>query len=168
HLHQLRGRHDGVRRVGAAHHGVGDAVAHRDATYAGAHCRNRPCRLAPDRDRPLSAVQAGAEVHVDEVDARRGNIDTHLARPGLRRGHVLDDELLGAAWFVNDDSLHAVLRPCGGGRRGPAASPVTGYQPSTLAKISGATIVASDSMMNDGVSTPSLPQVIFSLGIAPE
>ena len=36
------------------------------------------------------------------------------------------------------------------------------------AKISGATIVASDSMTNFGVSIPNLPQVIFSLGIAPE
>ena len=39
---------------------------------------------------------------------------------------------------------------------------------STRAKISGATIVASDSMTNDGVSGPSLPQVIFSFGTAPE
>jgi hypothetical protein len=43
-----------------------------------------------------------------------------------------------------------------------------GYQPSTWAKISGATIVASDSTMNFGVSIPSLPQVIFSFGTAPE
>src|SRR6266513_3991759 len=38
------------------------------------------------------------------------------------------------------------------------------YQPKTLAKINGVTIVASDSMMNFGVSMLSLPQVIFSLG----
>src|SRR5215470_11557035 len=43
-----------------------------------------------------------------------------------------------------------------------------GYQPKTFAKMSGATIVASDSMMNRGVSTFSLPQVIFSFGTAPE
>jgi hypothetical protein len=42
------------------------------------------------------------------------------------------------------------------------------YQPKTLANISGATIVASDSMMNFGVSIFSFPQVIFSLGTAPE
>jgi hypothetical protein len=42
------------------------------------------------------------------------------------------------------------------------------YQPRTYAKINGATIVASDSMMNLGVSTPSFPQVIFSFGTAPE
>src|SRR5690349_21271554 len=42
------------------------------------------------------------------------------------------------------------------------------HQPRTFAKSSGATIVASDSMMNFGVSTLSLPHVIFSLGTAPE
>ncbi len=36
------------------------------------------------------------------------------------------------------------------------------------AKISGATIDASDSTMNFGVSAPSLPHVIFSFGTAPE
>src|SRR5204862_7677340 len=42
------------------------------------------------------------------------------------------------------------------------------YQSKTLAKINGATIVASDSMMNFGVSILSLPHVIFSFGTAPE
>lgn len=42
------------------------------------------------------------------------------------------------------------------------------YQPRMSANISGATIVASDSTMNFGVFSESLPQVIFSLGTAPE
>jgi hypothetical protein len=42
------------------------------------------------------------------------------------------------------------------------------HQPRTLAKSRGATIVASDSMMNFGVSMFNLPHVIFSLGTAPE
>jgi hypothetical protein len=42
------------------------------------------------------------------------------------------------------------------------------YQPSTQAKIKGATIVASLSTTNLGVLISSLPQVIFSLGTAPE
>lgn len=42
------------------------------------------------------------------------------------------------------------------------------YWPSTQAKISGATIVASLSTMNFGVLPASLPQVIFSFGTAPE
>ena len=46
-------------------------------------------------------------------------------------------------------------------------SPAGLYQPSSQAKTSGATMVASLSMMNLGVFSPSLPQVIFSLGTAP-
>jgi len=42
------------------------------------------------------------------------------------------------------------------------------YHPSTYAKISGATMVASELMANLGVSMSSLPQVIFSVGLAPE
>ena len=42
------------------------------------------------------------------------------------------------------------------------------YSLSTYWNTSGATIDASLSMMNLGVSTASLPQVIFSLGTAPE
>jgi len=53
--------------------------------------------------------------------------------------------------------------------RGPARkSPRGGYQPRMSANISGATMVASDSMMNFGVSADSFPQVIFSFGTAPE
>ena len=51
---------------------------------------------------------------------------------------------------------------------GLGAQAVCVYQPRTFAKMSGATIVASDSMMYFGVSTFSLPQVIFSFGTAPE
>ena len=53
--------------------------------------------------------------------------------------------------------------------RGPRVGGArAGYWPSTQAKTSGATIVASLSMMNLGVSMPSLPHVIFSFGTAPE
>ncbi len=43
-----------------------------------------------------------------------------------------------------------------------------GHQPRTFAKSNGATIVASDSITNRGVSTFSFPHVIFSFGTAPE
>ena len=56
----------------------------------------------------------------------------------------------------------------GNQEEGPGGPPLGLYHPRMRAKISGATIVASDSMMNFGVSTPSLPQVIFSFGTAPE
>jgi hypothetical protein len=39
---------------------------------------------------------------------------------------------------------------------------------SSACSISGATMVASDSMTNIGVSSVSLSQVIFSFGVAPE
>jgi hypothetical protein len=42
------------------------------------------------------------------------------------------------------------------------------YCPNTHAKISGATIVASLSIMYFGVLAPSFPHVIFSFGTAPE
>ena len=42
------------------------------------------------------------------------------------------------------------------------------YHPSIYAKISGATMVASLSIMYFGVLMSSFPQVIFSLGTAPE
>ena len=54
------------------------------------------------------------------------------------------------------------------GRSRLTSAAAVSYQPSTYAKISGATIVASDSITNFGVSTASLPQVIFSFGTAPE
>jgi len=42
------------------------------------------------------------------------------------------------------------------------------HHPRMYANTSGATIEASDSITWLGVSTPSLPQVIFSFGTAPE
>ena len=42
------------------------------------------------------------------------------------------------------------------------------YQPNIQAKIKGTTIVASLSTINFGVWMSSFPQVIFSLGTAPE
>jgi hypothetical protein len=55
----------------------------------------------------------------------------------------------------------------GGGAR--LGSSVTyGHQSRMYEKISGATIVASDSIMKRGVVPSSLPHVIFSFGTAPE
>lgn len=42
------------------------------------------------------------------------------------------------------------------------------HHPNKYANISGATIVASLSIIYFGVSIPNLPQVIFSFGTAPE
>ena len=52
--------------------------------------------------------------------------------------------------------------------KGSACSGADAQSPRTYPKISGATIVASDFTRNFGVSASSFPQVIFSLGTAPE
>ena len=64
--------------------------------------------------------------------------------------NLTDENLTGLAWHIRGITALAT------------------HQFSTLAKISGATIVASDSIMNFGVSSASLPQLIFSFGTAPE
>jgi hypothetical protein len=53
------------------------------------------------------------------------------------------------------------------GRKMGKSSPQI-HHPSTYPKISGATIVASDSTTKLGVSTAIFSQVIFSFGTAPE
>src|SRR5690606_27433344 len=59
--------------------------------------------------------------------------------------------------------VHGGAPAAGPGRRaGPSD------HPRTRAQMGGATIVASDSIMKRGESTPSLPQEIFSAGGAPE
>jgi hypothetical protein len=52
--------------------------------------------------------------------------------------------------------------------RGDAPDRMCRHHSSSHAKMSGATMDASDSMMCFGVSSPSLPHVIFSFGTAPE
>src|SRR5437763_1876037 len=64
--------------------------------------------------------------------------------------------------------LGTSLQRLGLGTRPLAMTPSKGHHPKIFAKISGATIVASDSITNRGVSTLSFPHVIFSLGTAPE
>ena len=103
---------------------------------------------------------------------------------------MADDHLRGRGVDGDDDALERIrfLGASGGGRGlrglGPAAAGRAvkgrgdgerrGGEDARLtirgpcAKTSGATIAASDSMMNFGVSPASLPHVIFSFGTAPE
>lgn len=53
-------------------------------------------------------------------------------------------------------------------KKGINIRPNKPYLPNIYANINGATIVASDSTINLGVSISNLPQVIFSFGTAPE
>ncbi len=50
----------------------------------------------------------------------------------------------------------------------PSITSAQAYQPRICANINGATMVASDSMTNFGVSIASFSHVIFSFGDAPE
>jgi hypothetical protein len=93
------------------------------------------------------------------------------------------DLRVGAGHMGSPPAAHRILgrRPLGASlqRLGVGPRPLAiaaadaivrelGYQPNTFAKTNGATIVASDSMTNRGVSTLSFPHVIFSFGTAPE
>ena len=99
---------------------------------------------------PLHGVHQDARTTLPPAPARQQTVsDVAMERrDALRRARAAGEAVAGSAL--------------------PASGSSTPYQPSTFANISGATIVASDSMMNLGVSTPSLPQVIFSFGTAPE
>src|SRR5690606_15754201 len=82
----------------------------------------------------------------------------------------ISDRRIVSNSFILSFNCRARMKICPE-RRSPGGEnqfPSRPYQPRTYAKISGATIVASDSMMNFGVSMLSLPHVIFSLGTAPE
>ena len=87
-------------------------------------------------------------------------------RPDLENS----EEARLAVTMKTDRLLFAITTACGLCSMNliAAEAATTVYQPRTFAKISGATIVASDSIINFGVSTLSFPHVIFSLGTAPE
>ena len=84
-LTSLRGRHDRVLGVRAAHHRIRDAIARHDIGDVSARrCSTVPAASLPSDDRHLRLVEAGAEVHVDEVDAAVGDRDQRLFRPRRR------------------------------------------------------------------------------------
>jgi hypothetical protein len=119
---------------------------------------------------PPSTTFAGSRLDSEVARA----IATHFAEePSGCHENSIEDVKLREAW---PDTRHKtlVVRPPYGGhspsrnRRFASRIATPGHQPRMYAKINGATIVASDSMTYFGVATSSLPQVIFSLGIAPE
>jgi hypothetical protein len=136
-----------------------------------------------DHDEP----RARSYSHPSAAAGSRGNSDG-----GTRTGLRLDNRLLAMDWYdlrvdagrmgcppaphrsLGRRSLGPSLQRLGVGP-GPLAIAAPDaivreqvHQPRILAKTSGATIVASDSMTNRGVSTFSFPHVIFSFGTAPE
>ena len=107
-----------------------------------------------------AALQQGGQfVRVDEaVDAQRREVAL-LQRVAREVGHP---DALGAA------RVEAVHQRAADEAGAAGDEDRLVHQPRTCANISGATIVASDSTMNLGVSMASFSQVIFSLGEAPE
>jgi S1/P1 Nuclease len=102
--------------------------------------------------------------------------DDHISTRMLTLHEELGDEYVEAArQVVAQQLMKAAIRlakllnaPGGVTSVGLEAPLPRRHDPSTQAKMRGATIVASDSMTNLGVSTPSFPHVIFSFGTAPE
>ena len=73
--------------------------------------------------------------------------------------------LAGSTVFETAAFDHSATSPS---RTSPKIPRAGFYQPSTIEKISGATIEASDSIRYFGVSMLNFSQVIFSFGTAPE
>src|SRR3954454_13557870 len=86
------------------------------------------------------------------LNGGEGEIRTH----GTREGSTV---------FETAAFDHSATSPS---RTSPKIPRTPCYQPRTVAKISGATIEASDSIRYFGVSMLSFSQVIFSFGTAPE
>ena len=110
-----------------------------------------------------AGLRRGAGARAVDGDGPRARAHRRPADARSRDRAAVDD---GAGRVLHPGAASDARRS---GRRA-AARVAAGdlYKPSTRAKIRGATIVASDSMTNDGVSGPSLPHVIFSFGTAPE
>ena len=90
-----------------------------------------------------------------------GLADGLAARSATTDLRPRSEHALGVDRTVGTESVSSFLDRAVA-RRNPAQSPMIS------ANISGATIDASDSMTNLGVSASNLPQVIFSFGTAPE
>ena len=111
-------------------------------------------------------LRPALRVDLDEVHGVRGAQFDDAQDIPLGRGDGLD---VGAVDTVRILLLQGFLEGVGQGVEGAdqALHGVVAHMSRTYANISGATIVASLSMMNFGVSMSNLPQVIFSLGTAP-
>ena len=157
-----------------------DAAIHVAVVRLGDRAAERLVDTAHLRAQHVLEAQQNGELHtsaaqlvddVDDVDRGAGFVECahgHVAfrvgeeeriapaRDPIELGGVLHRPFRGRRFLVGLGG-HENLSP-----------KAWGYSPSTWAKISGATIVASDSMMNLGVEADSLPHVIFSFGTAPE
>ena len=105
HRHQLPGRHRHLGGVGAGGQQRARLVAHRPALDAVADGGDGPAALHAEHvGRPgRRRVEALPLQQVGPVEAGGGDVEHHLARPGLGVGDVAHDEDLGTAGPVGED-----------------------------------------------------------------
>ena len=106
----MPGRDNGVLGIGAASHRVGHAVAHRDFRHALADRFDDTRRLHAEAKRRLRLIQTRAEINVDKVDARIGDLDQGLTAGRGRRGDVGKLELLRSTGLFDEDCFHRSFR----------------------------------------------------------
>jgi len=104
----LRGRRHDVFGVPAARHQCAHLVPHRETArgrIAGddlaRHFEARQIRGARRRGIRTHALQ-----HIGPIDPRGGNLDQHLARPGLGHGPLARHQHLGTARLCNFHHFH--------------------------------------------------------------
>ena len=114
------------------------------------------------------AIDAGIGQQGRQIRHERRARHLRVTAPTI--GHVIPNPAgLAAIRGLEDIFDEALGVDVGGGDKADFhGAGGSDYQLRRYAKISGATMEASDSMMYFGVSLPSLPQVIFSFGTAPE
>ena len=98
-------------RVGAKAREVGHAVADLEVLDALADLDHLARAFIAGRERRRRGVEALAKINVNEIDADRVIADQNLATPRRRQFDVLDPHHLGAACFVNANSLDHVFCP---------------------------------------------------------
>ena len=83
--------------------GVGRTVTHLQVRHTRAHCLDHACGFHAQLQGNRQRIQAGAEIHVGVVQARRMVANAHLARAGLAHAQGDYVQLLGSAVLVDLD-----------------------------------------------------------------
>src|SRR5262245_55989872 len=107
HLDEPLRRDDGLLGVRPHDHRVGDAIADGDFCDSRADGRDGSRGFRADREwQHWTFVTAFTVLHVDEVDARRSNLDERLAGLRLRLRDFLVAQRVGTTVRVDSYSFH--------------------------------------------------------------
>src|SRR3989304_9364702 len=98
--------------IGAQPPRIGHPVAHLHLAHVGAHLGDDAPALHAERDGELGLVEAGAVVHIDEVEPRRFELHHRLAGARLRIGNILQREHFRPAEGLDADRFPAASSPC--------------------------------------------------------